>query len=285
MPRICGPTISTWWPPTRRGRRRGGVSTDESPDCGGPGEGPPPGDGQDDQQGGNEQEGQPIPDNQQTGGDKNPAAEDDQQNTETGTGKTPDNQRGGGKGETVTKTFRLTINGTVPEGQVFGVIYGTSDDPEAFNQIIFCGQFPTGPDTATQEPDCRGGGAVYEEKVTLAKRTGIIFVYFRSTEEVPEGPEDFVFEQFHTGEEVLRGDLVNTAWYTFGAADDDRQVPNNTQGAARTPRLATISRRLKTKTPARALATTRRMTLGTMVPAPGTIPRTTPKTTSRVRCQ
>ena len=172
---------------------------------------PEPGDVQDDQQGGARPT---VPDNQQTGG------------KDTGTGKTPDNQQGG-DGDTATKTFRLTINGTVPDGQVFGVIYGTSDDPEAFNQIIFCGQFPTGPDTATREPDCRGGGTVYEERVTLARGTGIIFVYFRSTEEVPEGPEDFVFEQFHTGEEVLQGDLVNTAWYTYGSADGDKPVPDN----------------------------------------------------------
>ncbi len=144
--------------------------------------------------------------------------QDDQQG-----GDVQDDQRTGGGRAMATKTFRLTLNGTVPEGQVFGVIYGTSDDPEAFNQIIFCGQTRADPDTQPQEPDCRGGGTVYEERVTLAKDTGIIFSYFRSTEDVSDDPTDFVFEQFHTGEEVLQGNLVNSAWYTFGSADDDQQ--------------------------------------------------------------
>jgi hypothetical protein len=46
---------------------------------------------------------------------------------------------------------------------------------------------------------------------------------------VPEGPGDFVFEQFHTGEEVLQDELVNTAWYTFGSAGDEQHVPDNEQ--------------------------------------------------------
>ncbi len=191
---------------------------EEGEQCEGP-TGPPevepkPGDIQDDQQGGDEQDDQQgskptAPNNQQTGG------------TDTGAGKSPDNQEGGD--DAVTKTFRLTLNGTVPEGQVFGVVYGTSDNPEVFNQIIFCGQSPGDLGTPSQEPDCRGGGTVYEERVTLAKGTGIIFVYFRSTEDVSEEPEDFVFEQFHTGEEVLQDDLVNNAWYTFRSADDGQQ--------------------------------------------------------------
>ncbi len=39
----------------------------------------------------------------------------------------PDNQQTGGGKEMVTKTFELTLNGTVPEDRAFAVFYGTRD--------------------------------------------------------------------------------------------------------------------------------------------------------------
>lgn len=141
-------------------------------------------------------------------------AEDDQQDMGAGAGEEQQ--------EMVTKTFELTLNGDVRADQAFGVVYGTSDEPEEFNPIAFCGQ--AGGNLPPKE-DCKGEGTVYTADVTLAKGTSIIFVFYRVTEGDPE-----TYETFHQGTETLNTDMTNTAWFTFGGAGagDDQQDDQQT---------------------------------------------------------
>ena len=143
-----------------------------------------------------------IPDNQQGGG----------KDTGAGAGKTPDNQQGGG--QTVTKTFRLTINGTVPEGEEFVVRFGTSDDEGSTVDFPLCG--------AGAQDECTGDGAVYSDSIEVRAGTDIDFEFERAA----------TGEVFHEGTETITADMTNTAWYTFGkgtGAGDEQEVPDNQQ--------------------------------------------------------
>jgi hypothetical protein len=147
-----------------------------------------------------------VQDYQQTGGGKDTGA---------GAVKTPDNQQGGGKSDTVTKTFELILNGTVPEGETFVVRYGVSSGDEGqTSELFLCGE--------GAQDQCIGDGAVYSGSI-----------------EVPAGAQiDFEFERaatgevFHVGNETITADMTNTAWYTFGmgtGAGDGQEVPDNQQ--------------------------------------------------------
>jgi hypothetical protein len=212
-----------------------------------------------------------VPDNQQDGG-KDSGAGDDQQDDGTGAGddqKTPDNQQGGG-GDTVTKTFELTLNGTVPEDAGFIVSYlEEGDDPETGGAfIILCADISRLP--AEQRADigdveiisdeaCEGDGTVYRIEREFERGTRLAFFFARAS----VTDEDF-FEIFHTSIEdpsridsgdpipedfeTLDTDFTNTAWYTFGegtgagddqqdddkdtGAGDDQQTPDNQQDDA-----------------------------------------------------
>jgi hypothetical protein len=115
-----------------------------------------------------------VPDYQQGGGkdaragddqqDDGAGAGDDQQDDGTGAGKAPDNQQGGG-GDTVTKTFELTLNGDVPADQLFTLLYTPVRDGGAAGgteQVIFCGVPDPQPDeVVVSDEDCVGGGNTY----------------------------------------------------------------------------------------------------------------------------
>ena len=164
----------------------------------------------------------------------------------------PDNQQSGGGKEMVTKTFELTLNGTVPEDRAFGVIYGTSDDFETGEptDVIFCGQpDPQIGDVVVSDEDCVGDGETYTYSAELPVGTELYFAYVT----VVEGDEDNTIEFFFgnitfegPGEaEVLNADMTNTAWYTFSkgtGAGDEQETPDNQQdgekpdaGAGETP--------------------------------------------------
>jgi len=169
----------------------------------------------DNQQGG----GDKVPDNQQTGGDKDTGAGGKTPDNQQGGGKTPDNQQGGGGKEMVTKTFELTLNGDVPEGQAFFAQYLVEGQPEpTAGSVLFCA------DVSSDVPECEGDGTVYRESVQLPAGSGLDFRFIRS-DEVGD------LELFHEGNETLNSDMTNTAFYTFGtgAGDDQQEVPDNQQ--------------------------------------------------------
>ena len=170
-------------------------------------------------------------DNQQDSEDKDSGAGDDQQ--------VPDNQQSGGGKGTVTKTFELTLNGTVPEDRAFGVAYGTFDDFDADEDtiVIFCGQpDPQIGDVVVSDEDCVGDGETYTYSAELPVGTELYFTYLTAV----EGDEENTAEPFFgnitfegPGEaEVLDADMTNTAWYTFGkgtGAGDEQETPDNQQ--------------------------------------------------------
>ena len=133
---------------------------------------------------------------------------DDQQDTDSG--KTPDNQQTDG---TVTKTFKFTLDGTVPEGEAFGVVagvQGSSDEP--FFEL-FCG---TAASVETQG-ECSGEGHVFTVEFEFPMASTIEY----SIRRYPAGGGT---ETFHSGTETLNTDVTNTAWYSFGTgAGDDQQ--------------------------------------------------------------
>ncbi len=158
----------------------------------------------------------------------------------------PDNQQTGGGKATVTKTFELTLNGTVPEDRAFAVFYGTRDQFEGlfeseseeppFEYILFCGQPEDAKfaDTVISDEDCVGDGNTYRAEVELPQGTELFFSFATAVETDLSTAEFFhgnVGTLFETGEltgepEVLDTDMTNTAWYTFGkdtGAGDDQQ--------------------------------------------------------------
>ncbi len=155
------------------------------------------GEAQDDQQGGKPT----APDNQQTGTGK---TQEDKQ----GAGKSPDSQQTGDRGDTATKTFELTLNGTVPEGETFAVRFGVADGDEGNADILhLCGE--------GAQDECAGGTTVYSGSIEVPAGTRIDFAFVRMA----------TGEVFHEGTETIHDDMTNTAWYTFGngAAAGDTQ--------------------------------------------------------------
>ena len=167
----------------------------------------------DDQQGGAKPT---VPDNQQTGGEKDTHAGDDQQDTATGAGKTPDNQQGGG-GATVTKTFELTINGMVPADQAFSVGYGQRGEEGTL--LVFCGDPQS--ELAESQPPCKAG--VYTRSVEVTAGTTIGFSFIRT--------DPGTDEVFHSGTETISADMTNTAWYAFDKDTAASDVHDETQDA------------------------------------------------------
>ena len=185
-----------------------------------------------------------VPDNQQDGG------------------KTPDNQQGGG--DMVTKTFELTLNGTVPADAGFGVFYSLEgQDPEEEGSfVVVCGdlsQLPPEEREGIPEEDivsdeaCEGDGNTYSFEREFERGTRLAFLFARLSV-----TDEETFEIFHTSVddpsriqndedplpedfETLNTDFTNTAWYTFGGgagddkqddgtgADDEQEVPDNQQ--------------------------------------------------------
>ena len=133
-------------------------------------------------------------------------------NQQGGAGKTPDNQQDGDKGM-VTKTFELTLNGTVPEGgEAFQVSYSTGG--EAIGLVLCSGE------AGATTPLCEGG-ETYSVSVDFPAGTTVEFAF-----------ERFNVGAFHEGTETINADMTNTAWYTFGkgtGAGDDKQTPDNQQ--------------------------------------------------------
>ena len=145
-----------------------------------------------------------------------------------------DNQQTGGKG-IVTKTFKLTLNGPVPDDRAFGVAFGTLGrlQRDELTEVIFCGQPEaqiSGRNGDVSDEDCVGGGETYTYGVNFPKGTSLYFTFITAV----EGGEELTAEHFFgnitlagPGEaDVLNADTVNTAWYTFGkdtGAGDDQQ--------------------------------------------------------------
>ena len=126
--------------------------------------------------------------------------------------KVPDNQQDGGK-DMVTKTFELTLNGTVPADQAFYVVFTPEGGGET-DAIIFCGQVPG----LEPEAECEGDGTVYRGTAEFAAGTALQSNWNRIDEDTAAN------EPFHMTTETLNTAFTNTAWYTFGTgAGDDQQ--------------------------------------------------------------
>ncbi len=167
------------------------------------------------------------------------------QDGKTGAGddqQVPDNQQGGGGGDLVTKTFELTINGTVPADAAFIVGYveeGQDPDTEG-HFVILCGDLSQLPEEELEGiPDediisdegCVGDGAVQSFEREFAQGTSLAFFFARASV-----TDEEVFEIFFTslqdpnieddqplepGDfETLDTDFTNTAFFTFGTGDD-----------------------------------------------------------------
>ncbi len=131
---------------------------------------------------------------------------DDQQDGDTGGG---DDQQGG----TVMKTFKLTLNGDVPEGQSFYAQYLVQGAGEDMTQnILFCGEL------IEEEPKaaCEGNGTVYSVDVEFEQGTVLDFRFGRHNLDYSD------IEVFFRDSETLNSDMVNSAYYTFGATDDQK---------------------------------------------------------------
>jgi len=115
-------------------------------------------------------------------------------------------------GDTVTKTFELTLNGDVPEGQAFNVSYNRTGADGAAS-LPFCGR---GTDTK-----CEGGGTVYTviAEETAGKSIDIRFVRVMTETETAETFLEYT--------ETLDSDQTNSASYTFAAtAGNDKDMPD-----------------------------------------------------------
>ncbi len=154
-----------------------------------------------------------------------------------------DDQQGEG---TITKTFQLTLNGDVPEGESFPVVFvsvNEAQDSAILGVIVLCGQVPDqdqieqelaeieaeaqaeGVDLQTvfiaSDADCTGGGTVYSASVELPSGNLTFSAFFRVSEANPDG--ELVFEN----EEVLTTNFTNKAFYNFGGAGtgDEQPIP------------------------------------------------------------
>jgi len=123
--------------------------------------------------------------------------------------ETPDEQRAG----TATKTFELTLNGNVPEGQAFNVDYNPTGVDHAFI-LPLCGR---GADTK-----CEGGGTVYTvtAEIDVGRRIAVRFVRVMTATEEAE-----IFLEYT---EMLGSDTTNRAHYSFSnaAREDGRETPD-----------------------------------------------------------
>ena len=154
----------------------------------------------------------------------------------------------GEQGETVTKTFELTLHGDVPEEATFSVFYLSLDMPvdQALEEISehpekyfpgqqrviqFCGpKVELGlPIHYVSDEACKGGGAVYTHDVELPLGGTLYFAYERAPADNPEGHEAFFGSDDGDGQpgaedfESLDADATNSGWFRYGATGDDQQ--------------------------------------------------------------
>lgn len=135
------------------------------------------------------------------------------------------------QGETVTKTFELTLRGHVPQDRAFAAYYSTDVSNvggEPTDYILFCGGTESERSGARQvvsHGDCVGDGATYRAQVKFERGTELVYFFIVAV----EGTE--TFEIFYTNvpsresrPELLNTDTSNRAWYRFGAGDD-QQLP------------------------------------------------------------
>jgi hypothetical protein len=124
--------------------------------------------------------------------------------------------------ETVTKTFKLTLNGTVPKNESFYVQYAS--DQTGLNRIAFCGD----PEVFADAEPCVGGGAVYTTTAEIPRGATINFQFVRGTgNDTNAGRQD---ELFFKGTETLTADRTNSAYYAFAGAGDDQQGDDTEDG-------------------------------------------------------
>lgn len=134
--------------------------------------------------------------------------------------------------ETVTKTFELTLNGTVPADQAFHVGFTAVHDDGAVSgtdQILWCGQVQG----FEPQVECKGGGTVYRRtvEITSALREFPAGTVLQAQWRRFDG-DTGASDEFLVMEEPLDADMPYTAEYTFdGGAGDDGQdeTPSNQQ--------------------------------------------------------
>lgn len=117
-----------------------------------------------------------------------------------------------------TKTFQLTLHGTVPADQAFSIGYGQRGGEGTIQ--VFCGDPQT--ELAESQPSCKAG--VYTRSVVITAGTTIGFAFVRA--------DPGTDEVFHSDTETLSVDMTNSAWYTFDdgtGAGDEQEVPDNQQ--------------------------------------------------------
>ncbi len=133
----------------------------------------------------------------------------------------------------VTKTFKLTLYGDVPEDRVFGAFYYVSPQTHPAGLIQFCGpDVPGGeaPSQVASEQDCQGGGTAYTASAEFDTGTGIFVEFVTLSVNDPQNTLEIFAESPELEDpesleyEVLNTDTTNTASYRFGA-DNGQQTP------------------------------------------------------------
>lgn len=150
----------------------------------------------------------------------------------------------------VTKTFKLTIYGTPPADQAFGLGYATAEQLAAADPshpdlpvIFWCapGAVPSGTAKVSDEP-CKGNGTVYSTTLRFPRGTKLLFRYFAVKPSNPDGTLSVFFKsydgEFPNGPEdyeVLSADGANSAWYSFGQTNQQTpsRMPATGAGGAR----------------------------------------------------
>lgn len=138
------------------------------------------------------------------------------------------NQQGGtGQKAMVTKTFELTVKGTVPAGDSFAVSYrDTAAGADMTQWILFCGELTE----QTPKDACVGDGKVYTASIQVPAGTTLEVNFVRHNKDYTD------IESFFKTTETVNADMTNTAWYDYGAAGGTGQngqtggSGNNQQG-------------------------------------------------------
>ncbi len=117
---------------------------------------------------------------------------------------------------TVTKTFQLTVQGTVPAGEFLYVEYEPrSSDPDDIGFAHFCGDLFQ----IQSKPPCQGNGTVYTETRTFPAGTTIEFSFERSNQNTSTGVGDpYEIEVIQTGTETLNSNSTTRVIYTYRTA-------------------------------------------------------------------
>lgn len=125
--------------------------------------------------------------------------------------------------DTVTKSFRLTLYGQVPERNRFYVVFSASPSAAA-GTFTFCG----GPGAE----QCRGGGAVYTESVEVKRGAQVGGAFARTGPGIPGGGETFLF----LPTERITDDTTNAAYYSFEEkADGGQDLQDGQEGTGDEP--------------------------------------------------